>query len=332
MHEHSTGFHSFAANEPRRGETPPDQIRIWFVGLGRMGSVMAAHLAAAGYHVVARLRRPRPPAEIAALGIEPVGEIADLADCSIVITMLPDDRAVHDVVLGSEANLGRDGLRAVLAPGAIHLAMSTISPGSAAGLAAVHRSSGQGYVAAPVFGNPDAARARQLFIIAAGDAGDIVRCRPLFSILGQKTFVVGPNPPAANLVKLAGNVLTAATLEMLAEVFALVRKGGIEPGDFLDILTNTLFGSRVHKIYGGKMVAQQYAPGFALPLALKDVDLALAEAAASGVPMPVASVVRDRLVTAQVRGYGEFDWSVLGLVAALEAGLMSDLNKRGESA
>jgi len=210
--------------------------------------------------------------------------------------------------------------------------MSTISPATAAELAAAHRSSGQGYVAAPVFGNPDAARARQLFIIAAGDTADVVQCRRLFSILGQKTFVVGPNPTAANLVKLAGNVLTAATLEMLGEVFALVRKGGIEPGDFLDILTNTLFESRVHKIYGGKMVAQQYAPGFALPLALKDVDLALAEAEASGVPMPVASLVRDRLVAAKARGYGEFDWSVLGLVAALEAGLTSASIEKGESA
>ena len=324
MHEHTIGTHSFfAANEQSNSETPPARGRIGFVGLGRMGSAMAANLAANGYHVAAYLRRPRPPAEIAALGIEPVAEIAGLADCSIVITMLSDDKAVREVVLGSEAKLGRDGLGAVLAPGAIHLSMSTISPATSAGLAAVHRSGSQGYVAAPVFGNPDAARARQLFIIAAGDAREVTRCRPLFSILGQKTFVVGPNPAAANLVKLAGNILTAATLEMLGEVFALVRKGGIDPGDFLDILTNTLFESRVHKIYGGKMVAQQYAPGFTLPLALKDVDLALAEAEASGVPMPVASVVRDRLFAAEVRGYGEFDWSVLGLVAALDAGLMS---------
>jgi 3-hydroxyisobutyrate dehydrogenase-like beta-hydroxyacid dehydrogenase len=326
MDEHATEPPSFAANDHGDGKTSPVRGRIGFVGLGRMGSAMAANLAAEGYQVVAFLRRPRPPAEIAGLAVEPVAEIADLADCSLVITMLPDDRAAREVVLGSDANLGRDGLAAVLASDAIHISMSTISPAMSAALALAHRRSGRGYVAAPVFGNPDAARARQLFIIAAGDDSDIERCRPLFNILGQKTFVIGPNPKAANLVKLAGNVLTAATLEMLGEVFALVRKGGIKSADFHHILTSTLFDSRVHKIYGGKMVAQQYAPGFALPLALKDVDLALAEAEASGVPMPVASLVHDRLVAAQARGYGEFDWSVLGLVAALEAGLTTGLD------
>jgi 3-hydroxyisobutyrate dehydrogenase-like beta-hydroxyacid dehydrogenase len=172
-----------------------------------------------------------------------------------------------------------------------------------------------------VFGNPDAAKARQLFIVAAGAPVDVERCRPLLDHLGQQTFVIGTDPGQANLVKLLGNMMTATALEMLGEAVALVRKRGYEPKAFIDILTSTMFGGRVHKVYGDKIVAQRYAPGFVMPLALKDVRLALAEAENASVPMPSVSVVRDRLITGIARGYGDLDWTALGLIAAEEAGL-----------
>jgi 3-hydroxyisobutyrate dehydrogenase-like beta-hydroxyacid dehydrogenase len=199
--------------------------------------------------------------------------------------------------------------------------MSTISTAAAADLAREHARCGQGYVAAPVFGNPDAAKARQLFIVAAGAAVDVERCRPLLDNLGQRTFVIGLDPAHANLIKLLGNMLTATTLEMLGEVVALIRKRSLDPKPFIDVLTNTMFGGRVHRIYGDKIVGEQYAPGFPLPLALKDVRLALAEAENAGAPMPSVSVVRDRLITGIARGYADLDWTALGLVAADEAGL-----------
>jgi 3-hydroxyisobutyrate dehydrogenase-like beta-hydroxyacid dehydrogenase len=204
--------------------------------------------------------------------------------------------------------------------------MSTISTMAASQLAAEHARQGQGYVAAPVFGNPDAARARELYIIAAGASGDIERCRPLFDILGQQTFSVGSDPSAANLIKLAGNMMTATTLEVLGEVISLIRKHGLNPETFIDILTATMFGGRVHRIYGGKIAAQAYgAGGFVLPLALKDVGLALAEAEKEAVPMPSVSVVRDRLLTGIARGYAGFDWTALALIAAEDAGLQRPL-------
>jgi 3-hydroxyisobutyrate dehydrogenase-like beta-hydroxyacid dehydrogenase len=172
-----------------------------------------------------------------------------------------------------------------------------------------------------VFGNPDAARARQLFIVAAGAPVDVERCRPILDILGQRTFVIGADPQEANLVKLLGNMMSATALEMLAEVAAVVRKRGLDPLPFIDLMTSTMFGGRVHKIYGDKIARQNYAPGFVLPLVLKDVRLALAEAEQAGVPMPSVSVVRDRLITGIARGYGELDWTALGLVAAEDAGL-----------
>jgi len=301
----------------------PMQRDIGFIGLGHMGTAMAANLAAAGRRVIAYVRRPEQMGKLAALGLKPTTDITSLLDCEIVISMLPDDDAVHEVVFG-RADLGIEGLASGLTPGAIHLSMSTISTGAASRLASEHARHGQGYVAAPVFGNPDAARARQLFIVAAGNAADIERCRPVFDNLGQQTFVIGIDPGHANLIKLLGNMMTATTLEMLGEVVAVARKRGLDPKLFIDFLTSTMFGSRVHKIYGDKIVRQSYAPGFVMPLVLKDVRLALAEAENAGAPMPSVSVVRDRLITGIARGYAGLDWTALGLIAAEEAGLHVD--------
>jgi 3-hydroxyisobutyrate dehydrogenase-like beta-hydroxyacid dehydrogenase len=297
---------------------------VGFVGLGRMGTAMAANLAASGVRVIAYVRRPEQVDRLAALGLKPTTNIADLFDCEVVISMLPDDTAGRDVVLGRE-DLGIPGLAAGLKRGAIHLSMSTISTSAASDLAREHARHGQGYVAAPVFGNPDAAKAHQLFIVAAGAQADVERCQPLLDRLGQKTFVIGTDPEQANLIKLLGNMMTATTLEMLGEVVAVARKRGLDPKPFLDVMTSTMFGGRAHKIYGDKIVTQSYAPGFVMPLVLKDVRLALAEAEKAGAPMPSVDVVRDRLITGIARGYGDLDWSALGLVAAEEAGLQAKL-------
>jgi 3-hydroxyisobutyrate dehydrogenase-like beta-hydroxyacid dehydrogenase len=299
---------------------PAAMGEIGFVGLGQMGTAMAANLVAAGRRVIAYVRHPDQIAKLETLGLAATTDIGDLLDCEIVISMLPDDAAVREVVFGRSGNdLG--GLAAGLMPGEIHLSMSTISTAATSLLASEHARHGQGYVAAPVFGNPDAARARQLFIVAAGAAADVARCQPILDSLGQRTFVVGADPTEANLVKLLGNMLSATALEMLGEVVAVVRKRGLDPQGFIDIMTSTMFGGRAHKIYGDKIARQTYAAGFVLPLVLKDVRLALAEAENAGVPMPSVAVVRDRLITGIARGYGELDWTALALVAAEEAGL-----------
>jgi 3-hydroxyisobutyrate dehydrogenase-like beta-hydroxyacid dehydrogenase len=295
---------------------------VGFIGLGRMGTNMAANLAATGRRVTAYVRRADQMDKLAELGLKPTTKITDLFDCEVVISMLPDDTAVRDVVIGRE-DLGIGGLASGLQRGAIHLSMSTISTSAASDLAKEHARHGQGYVAAPVFGNPDAAKARQLFIVAAGAQPDVERCRPLFDSLGQKTFVIGTDPEHANLIKLLGNMMTATTLEMLGEVVAVARKRGLDPKPFIDVMTSTMFGGRAHKIYGDKIVRQSYAPGFVMPLVLKDVRLALAEAEKAGAPMPSVDVVRDRLITGIARGYGDLDWTALGLVAAEEAGLQA---------
>jgi 3-hydroxyisobutyrate dehydrogenase-like beta-hydroxyacid dehydrogenase len=311
---------------PRNGAgTRTAKVPVAFIGLGRMGAAMAANLAAAGHQVIAYVRHTGQVDKLAALGLKPTTKIADVFVSEIVITMLPDDAAIREVVFGRQ-DLGIPGLASGLKHGAIHLSMSTISTSAASDLATEHARHGQGYVAAPVFGNPDAAKARQLFIVVAGTRADVERCQPLFDSLGQKTFVIGTDPEHANLIKLLGNMMSATALEMMGEVVAVARKRGLDPKSLLDVMTSTMFSGRAHTIYGDKIVRQSYAAGFVIPLVLKDVRLALAEAEKAGSPMPSVDVVRDRLITGIARGYGGLDWTALGLIAAEEAGLCAPTN------
>ena len=289
---------------------------IGVVGLGRMGEAFARNLLADGYRLTVFDRSTARRDLLAAAGADAASSVAGLTAAQVVLTSLPDD----DVL--SQVALAKDGLVAVLAPGAIHVSLSTVSPGLSRHLSARHAAAGQGYVAAPVLGNPDAAHGRKLFVIASGAAASVARVSPLLERLGQRLFLLGEDPGAANLMKLGGNVLTALTLESMGEVLALLRKGGLDPHAAFDVLTNSLFDGKVHKTYGGKIVEERYSPpGMTAPLAMKDLRLALAEAEHAAVPMPVTSLVHDRLVSLIARGWGELDWSALGLLAAEDAGL-----------
>ena len=209
-----------------------------------------------------------------------------------------------------------------LAPGAVHVSSSTISVALAARLAAAHEAAGQGFVSAPVFGRPEAAEAGTLWVVAAGREDLIARCRPLFDAVGQGVFVVGAEPPRANAVKLAGNFTIAALLETFGEAFALVRRHGIPPDEFLRIIDTALYQSPIYRVYGSRMAKAESEPaGFALRLGLKDVRLGLQAAGAVDVPMPLASLLRDHFVSAVARGKGDADWSALGEIIAANAGL-----------
>jgi 3-hydroxyisobutyrate dehydrogenase-like beta-hydroxyacid dehydrogenase len=288
--------------------------RVGVVGLGHMGHAFAVNLIEDGYQVLVYDREPGR--EMALAGARPVAGLADLATCEVVLTSLPDDNALTAVVLGA------GGLADVLAPGAVHISTSTVSPTMSRRVAEEHARHHQDYVAAPVLGNPDAARERKLFVLAGGPPSAVEKVRPLLERLGQRLFVIAEHAELANLVKLAANALTATTLQCMGEVLALLEKGGVAPHLGFDVLTNSLFDSRVHKIYGSKIVEGRYSPpGMAVPLAIKDLRLALAEAENTAVPMPAVSLVHDRLVAMAARGWNELDWSALGLLAAVDAGV-----------
>jgi 3-hydroxyisobutyrate dehydrogenase-like beta-hydroxyacid dehydrogenase len=292
-------------------------MNIAFIGLGNMGSAMATNLLKAG-HTLSVYNRTRSRAdELKTLGARVAstpGEAA--AGAEVAITMLADDHALESVVFGKGSLLDS------LPPNAIHVSMSTISVALSRRLAAAHAERKQHYVSAPVFGRPEAAAAAKLFIVAAGPAEQIERCHSLFDAMGQKTFIAGDDASGANLMKLAGNFLITAVIEGLAESFALVRKAGLDANLFHEILTSSLFNAPIYKTYGALINSQKFEPaGFKLPLGLKDNRLLLAAAEDAAVPMPMASLVRDRFLAALGQGMGELDWSAISKLSAKDAGL-----------
>jgi 3-hydroxyisobutyrate dehydrogenase-like beta-hydroxyacid dehydrogenase len=292
-------------------------MKIGFVGLGNMGAPMAHNLLKSGHQLTVYNRTRSRADELASTG----AVVADTpghatSGAEVVITMLADDHALESVVFDP------NGILEPLPANSIHVSMSTISVALSRRLAAAHRERNQNYVSAPVFGRPEAAAAAKLFIVAAGPAAAVERCRPLFEVMGQKTFTVGEDPSGANVIKLTGNFLITTVIESLAESLALVRKSGLDANQFLEVLTNSLFNAPIYKTYGGLIAAEKFSPpGFKLPLGLKDNRLLLAAAEEKSVPMPMASLVRDRFLSALAQGLGESDWSAIARISAKEAGL-----------
>jgi 3-hydroxyisobutyrate dehydrogenase-like beta-hydroxyacid dehydrogenase len=291
---------------------------VGFIGLGNMGSAMARCLLKAGHRLTVYNRTRARADQLAADGAVVVDRPADACHGDAVITMLADDHAVEQVTLGE------GGILAALGEDTVNISMSTISVALSERLALEHARAHRDYVAAPVFGRPDAAAAGKLFVIAAGEAKVVGRCQALFDTIGQKTFAVDERPPAANLIKLSGNFLITSVIDSLGETFALTRKSGIDPHRFLEILTGTLFSAPIFRTYGGLIADEHYEPaGFKMTLGLKDVRLALAVADSLLVPMPLASQIHDRMLTMVARGEGDTDWSALARLSADNAGLHS---------
>jgi len=280
-----------------------------------MGFGMAANLIRAGHEVTVYNRTASKMKALMEQGAHPAAQVTDACRGEAVVTMLADDNAVESTVFGDK------GLTGGLGKGAIHVSMSTISVALSERLAAAHAEAGQRFVAAPVFGRPEAAAAAKLFIVAAGAPDAVDACLPLFEALGQKTFTFGNNPPAANLVKLSGNFLIASAIEALGEAMALVGKAGVNRGQFIDLLTSTIFSAPIYKIYGPLIAEQRFEPaGFAAPLGHKDIRLTLAAAETLRVPMPLASLLRDRFLTLFAHGGERLDWSAITRLAAEDAG------------
>jgi 3-hydroxyisobutyrate dehydrogenase-like beta-hydroxyacid dehydrogenase len=280
-------------------------MKIGFIGLGQMGSGMAARLIENG-HELTVWNRTRAAAEpLRNEGAKVAHEAAETLQADIVITMLADDAAIEAVWL-AEKLVERVG------GATIHLNMASVSLRMAERLIALHESSGSAYVSAPVFGRPHAARAGQLDIVAAGPRDALTRCVPLFELLGKQWFDLGERAAHANIVKIARNYLLGTIIESLGEAFALVGRSGVAPTQFLEIITSTSMNAPAYKNYGGLMVAPPASPTFTLKLGMKDVELALQAGGDTGVPMPMAALVREQHVAAIAHGYGDRDWAALG--------------------
>jgi len=290
-------------------------MRVGFIGLGHMGSGMASSLLQAGHDVTVYNRTPARAGELVKKGAIAASRIAEACDADAVITMLANDAAVESVVYGA------DGLIANLPEGRVHVSSSTISVTLSERLTADHANAGQRFLAAPVFGRPDVAAAGDLSVIAGGAKDTILEVTPILNAIGKKTFVISDKPKAANLVKLSGNFLIASVIESLGEAVALIAKDGVDREAYVEMLTSSLFNAPVYKTYGNLIAEGKFEPpGFAAPLGYKDIRLVLAAAEDLRVPMPVASLLRDRFLTLLAHGGDRLDWSAVGQLAGRDSG------------
>ena len=290
-------------------------MKVGFIGLGAMGSAMASNLQAAGHALTVWNRTPEATAPLVSLGAKAARTADRAAQGEVLCSMLANDAAVCAVFLDS-------GLLDAMDAGTVHVNHATISVALAEELVAEHEQRGLGYVAAPVFGRPDAAAAAQLNMLVAGKTTAVERVRPVLEAMAARLWPLGEAPQRATVAKIAGNFMLAAAIESMAEATALTRAHGVSAADFLDVMTQTLFAAPAYQGYGKLIAEQRFKPaGFTLPLGLKDVGLALAAGEAARVPLPFAGVLRDSLLEALAGGDAELDWSALSLVAARRAHL-----------
>jgi 3-hydroxyisobutyrate dehydrogenase-like beta-hydroxyacid dehydrogenase len=290
------------------------EVQVGFIGLGRMGEVMARRLVDAGHEVTVYNRTASKLASLTAAGAKAAPSVGDAArSTGLVMTMLSDDAALASV--GAE-------LAQALPAGGVHVAMGTHSVAAVRALAQTHAALGQHLISAPVLGRPEAVAAGRATIVAAGPEGAIGRCAPLFEAIGRRTFAAGAEPSGAAAVKVANNFLLACAIEALGEAFSLVEKSGVDPTVFHEVVTDGLFACPAYTTYAGMIVNKAYdPPGFTARLGLKDINLTLAAGEAAQAPLPSANIVRDRLLGAIANGDGDRDWIVMTLEQRRASGL-----------
>jgi 3-hydroxyisobutyrate dehydrogenase-like beta-hydroxyacid dehydrogenase len=282
-----------------------------------MGAAIAGNLVRARHEVTVWNRSAEKARTLVAGGATLAASPREVAASSdVILSMLADDAALSAVLSGN------DGVLAGLKPGALHVSMSTISVATSENATARHSEHQQHFLAAPVFGRPDAAAAAKLFVVCAGAPADFESAKPLFEAIGQRTFYVGEKPSAANLVKLCGNFMILAAIEAMGEAMALGQKGGVPKAKLLEVLTGTLFDAPVFRTYGTILAEEKFRPaGFAAPLGLKDMRLASQAAEAERVPTPLLSLLRDHLLQTIATEGEDIDWSGIGRTIAKNAGL-----------
>jgi 3-hydroxyisobutyrate dehydrogenase-like beta-hydroxyacid dehydrogenase len=288
-------------------------MKIAFLGLGKMGAAMAQHLLTAGHELTVWNRDPAKTAHLASQGATFANTPSEAAEGKqVILTMLFDD-AANEAVL-----LGEDGALTALAPGALHIACSTISVALSKKLAAAHAEKGQQYVAAPVFGRPNVAVDGKLWIVAAGAEDAVLKARPLLEAFSRGISVAGLEPSQAHAVKLAGNFLITMMIQSLGEAFVFAKACGIDPATLLETVNSALFQSPFYAAYGKVMLDPPATPGATIALGNKDLTLFLQAAEFSGVYPTLANRMADRFAEAIANGQADADWAA-GLLEAESA-------------
>ena len=289
---------------------------VGFVGLGAMGLPMARNLLKAGYEVRVFNRTASRAEGLASHGAKVLSSPRIIAEQTpIVLSILADDAALEAVALGP------NGILTGLVKDGIHVDMSTVSPDTSKMLAQRYRERGVHYIAAPVFGRPEAAAAAKLWICPAGPSDIIERCQPFFNAIGQGVIVVGEEPHLANVLKLVGNFFVISAIETLSEAFTLAEKSGLKVDTVLEVI-KALLPVPLFQGYGTRMARNEFVPpGFVLRLGLKDVGLMRKLAEQASAPLPIADIMHEHLRAAAAKGRGELDWGAVITVVRELAGL-----------
>ncbi|NIJ51090.1 NAD(P)-dependent oxidoreductase [Dyadobacter arcticus] len=289
--------------------------KISFLGLGNLGMPIAESLINSGYELTVWNRTQSKAEPLAILGAKVAAEPMDaIIPGGIVISVLADDAALEEIFsMEVVEKLGKGG---------IHISMSTISPETSRQLSQIHEWYEATYVSAPIFARPEAVKARIGNICISGNVAAKERVKPILQTFVKGIFDFGEEVGAANVVKLAGNFMIAASLEMMGEAFTLAEKNGISRQGIYEMLTQTLFAAPIFQNYGKVVASNIYEPvAFRLPLGLKDINLTLKTASDSNVPMPMADLIRNRFISAIAKGRDNLDWGALAMGASDDAGL-----------
>ena len=278
---------------------------IAFIGLGIMGSPMAANLVRAGHTVTGANLTQGPIDKLVAAGGKGAGSIAEaVAGADVVITMVPADPQVE------EAILGEDGVLAHAAPGTLVIDMSSITPQTSIKVAAAAREKGIRTLDAPVSGGEAGAVEAVLSIMVGGEADDFAEAKPLFDVLGTTVIHVGP-AGAGQTVKAANQLIVAVNIQVVAEAVVFLENAGVDLPAALDVLAGGLAGSTVLNRKKANMIGREFAPGFRIDLHHKDMGIVTAAARAVEAPLPVGSLVAQLVASARANGDGSLDHSAL---------------------
>ena len=281
--------------------------RIGFVGLGIMGSRMAANLRGAGYELTVYNRtRERAEAWAAERGGTVVATPAEVGAASdVVITMVVDGAQVQEVLLGEQ------GVAQGAAPGTLCVDMSTIAPGDSRRIAAALSERGIAFVDAPVTGSSPRAEDGTLTIMAGGTTNDFQRASPLFEVMGELIVHVGEEVGQGEMVKLINNAVAAANAHTLAQALVVGRGTGVDLDALVQVMGAGSGGSAMLALKAEPMRKHDYSTLFKLEHMLKDVRLCLEEGQAAGVPFPAAAAVREALSAGMGRGLGDDDFAAV---------------------
>ena len=279
-------------------------MRIGFAGLGRMGLPMATRLADAGLPLTVWNRTAARAAPLAARGVPVAASLPDLAAGSgVLITMLADGQAARDVWCGP------DGLLAACRPGCTGVDMSTTGPSAAREIAAEAARHGADFLDAPVSGSTALAEQGTLTTMAGGPAEAFERVRPVLAVLTARQVHLGPAGAGAAM-KLAVNIMIAATNQAVAEALALAADAGITPDSAYDTLAASAVASPFLGYKRAAYLAEDDVPvAFTAALMAKDLELALSLAGHADLALPVATAARRSLADACAAGYADADFS-----------------------